>query len=47
MADTKSLLLCYDHRIPLLDVFLNYGTRKMKKNGTPSPLSGPVFNISR
>jgi hypothetical protein len=27
MAATKSLLLCYAHRIPLSYVFINYGTR--------------------
>jgi hypothetical protein len=40
-------LLYYALKIPLLDALLNYGTSTMLKNGTPSPPSGPVFNIAR
>jgi hypothetical protein len=36
-------LLC--SQIPLLDALLNYGTSTMLKDGTPSPPSGPIFNI--
>jgi hypothetical protein len=35
MAATKSLLLCYAHKIPLLIFFLNYGTRYNAKEWNP------------
>jgi hypothetical protein len=47
MDATKSLLLCYALKIPLLGDLLNYGTNTVLKNGTPSPPSDPVFNIAR
>ena len=37
-------LLC--SQVPILDVFLYYGTNTMLKNGTLSPHSGPIFNIA-
>jgi hypothetical protein len=39
MDATKSLLLYYSLKIPLLGALLNYGTNTMLKNGTPSPPS--------
>jgi hypothetical protein len=35
MAATKSLLLCYAHKIPLSIVMLNYGTRYNAKEWNP------------
>jgi hypothetical protein len=46
MDTTKKFLLCYDLKILLLDALLNYGTNTMLKNGTLSPPSGPMFNIT-
>jgi hypothetical protein len=47
MAATISLLLCYALKIPLLGDLLKYGTNTMLKNGTPSPPSSLIFNITR
>jgi hypothetical protein len=35
MAATEYILLYYAHRIPLLDVLLNYGTRYNAKEWNP------------
>jgi hypothetical protein len=44
---TKYLILYYSLKIPLLGALLNYKINIMLMNGTPSPPSGLVFNITR
>jgi len=46
MVATKSLLLYYALKIPLLDALLNHGRNTMLRNGTFSPPSGPIFNLA-
>jgi hypothetical protein len=41
-----NIFLCYDLKIPLLYSLLNYEKNTMLNNGTPSPSSDMVFNIS-